>query len=154
MFSYRRVVLSLAMLSSACLGMQVMRDGREFRVIDENGTHQVENCFKSKFLRGLNEEQLAKFEAAGNRIKAIQTSNGDYRVQEEGGLKGGFVLFAALATAATLTVGGIATVGTFIGTTAITLNPVVGFGAAAIVGHATVVAATYVAIVTTAAPTP
>ena len=153
MFSYGKVVLSLAMLSSACFGMQVMRNGAEFKVLDGDSTHPVQNCFKSKFLRGLTEVQLAKFEQAGNRFKAIKMSNKEYGVQEEGGLKGGGPFLTALAVTGTLVVGGVATLGAAAG--GFVVGGPAGAGVAAVLtAKATCAAAVYVAIATSVAPTP
>ena len=149
-----KFVLSLSLLVIPCFCMQIMRDKTDFSVIDETGSHQVQRCDTSRFLRSLKSEQLQKFEETGNRYKAIRLQNGDYMIREHGDIKGGGGLFGAIATVATLTVGGIATLGTFVAVSAVTLNPVAGGVAAAAVGHATVAAATYVAIVTTVAPTP
>lgn len=107
----------------------------------------------SPFLQSLSPKQWKQYAEIGNRIKAIQLDNGDYRIQEEGGLKGGGGLLAALAVTGTLVVGGVATLGATAGAL-VTAGPLAA-GAAAVLGtKATCAAAVYVAIVTAVAPTP
>ena len=144
-------VLLISLGCQAC--MQVERQ-RQFFVHDPSGAHAVKPYDVSPFLRSLTPGQLQKYADAGNRIRTIRMNNGDYRLQEDGKINGGGGLLAAFATLATLTVGGVVAVGTGIGVTIVTFNPIVGFGAATIVAQGTVVAATYVAIATTIAPTP
>jgi hypothetical protein len=125
----------------------------QFFVRDLEGEHEVRRHDVSPFLRSLSQEQLQKYSDVGNRIKAIKFSNGDYRIQEEGTIKGGGGILGAVAVAATLVGGGIATAGLTLGALA-TGGPIAA-GAAAIVGaKATCAAAVYVGIVTTIAPTP
>jgi hypothetical protein len=133
---------------------QFMEGQGQFTFHDLTGAHVVKPDDVSPFLSSLSPIQLQKYTDAGYRIRAIKMKNGDYRIQEDGRINGGGGLFAAIATAATLAVGGVATVATGIGVTVVTFNPIAGFGAATVVAHGTVVAATYVAIATTCTPTP
>jgi len=96
--------------------MQVIRERTVFKVRDGITEHTVFNYNKSKFLRGLNEEQLQKFEQAENRYKAIKLSDGQYQVTEDGGLKGGGPGWAIATALIGYTTVGVAALGTLIAT--------------------------------------
>ena len=107
-----------------------------------------------QFLQKIDVTKLRKFLDDGGKIRINRMENGDCRLSHQVPGKGGFVLFAALATCATLVVGGVATVATGIGVTVVTLNPLAGLAAGTVVAQGTAAAAVYVAVITTAAPTP
>jgi hypothetical protein len=97
----------VSLVSMGCCAMQT-----QFFVRDQVGDHEVQRQDVSPFLRSLSPKQLQKYSDVGNKIRAIRLSNGDYRVQEEGTIKGGgpglgMVLYwsinvASAATAASL----------------------------------------------------
>ena len=96
-YSNKLFVSLIALLSINASGMQILRDRTAFRVLDGNTERLIQSYNTSKFLRGLSEEQLKKFENVGNRYKAIKLSNGEYEIAEEGGLKGGGPVSAGIA---------------------------------------------------------
>jgi hypothetical protein len=145
----KKYALSILLLISAhCYAMQT-----QFFVHDQEGEHLVKRYDVSPFLRTLTPTQLKKFKDVGNRIRAIKFDNGDYRIQEDCAINGGGGFLGAIAVAATLVGGGVATAGLTLG--ALVTGGPVAAGATAVIGaKATCAAAVYVGIVTTIAPTP
>jgi len=147
------LVSAVLLVSLSCQACMQMEERRQFFVHDLTGAHVVKPYDVSPFLRSLSPRQLQKYTDAGNRIRTIRMNNGDYRIQEEGGLNGGGGLLAALAVAGTLVVGGVATVGAAAGGLVVA-GPAGAFAAGLVTAKATCAAAVYVGIVTTVAPTP
>lgn len=87
-----KLLLSLvSLVSMGCCAMQT-----QFFVHDQEGAHTVKRHDVSPFLRSLSQEQLKKYSEVGNKVRAIKLSNGDYRVQEDGRIKGGGPWLATL----------------------------------------------------------
>ena len=149
---YSKVLFGISCLSSACFGMT--RDQVEYRVYDGEREQRVNRYDTDQFLQKIDIAKLRKFLDDGGKIRIHKLDNGDSRLTHEVSGKGGGGILAALAVTATLVVGGIATVATGIGVTVVTLNPVAGVAAGAVVAKGTCVAAVYVGVVTTVAPTP
>jgi hypothetical protein len=78
-----KLFISVLLASMGCSAMQ-----QEFYVHDQVGTHKVHRYDISPFLRSLTSAQLKKYRDVGNKVRVIKLSNGDYRVQEHGELKG------------------------------------------------------------------
>ena len=97
---------SLASLVSLCC--QAMYEPTQFFVREGEQLHVVKHHDLSPLLRSMNQRQLEKFVTTGNRIKTIKLSNGDFRLQEAGGLMGGGPWGAAILAAVGYPVVGVA----------------------------------------------
>lgn len=138
------------------MAMKVRRSDTGFTVLDGREEHQIKYYDVHPFLRNLSQEKLEQYEAVGNRYRAIKLRNGqgyDYAVQPEGGLKGGGPILGFFAVAGTLVAGGVATIGAAAGGFVVG-GPAGAATAGVLTAKATCAAAVYVAIATTATPTP
>ena len=134
---------SLALLIS--YGCQAMEQiPAQFFVKEGDQLHTVKRHDVSPFLRNLSPQQLSKFSAMGNRIKAIKLSNGDFRLEERGELLGGgpgfgAFLYVVINTASAAAAAAVAPI-------CPPLTPIIAVG-----GH---IVATAAAIAATGTPTP
>ena len=100
---------SLALLVPLCC--QAMSKSAQFFVREGEVLHVVKHHDLSPLLRSMNQRQLEKFVTTGNRIKTIKLSNGDFRLQEAGGLMGGGPWGAAILAAVGYPVVAVAALG-------------------------------------------
>lgn len=144
------LLCSLALLIS--YGCQAMEQiPAQFFVKEGDQLHTVKRHDVSPFLRNLSPQQLTKFSAMGNRIKAVKLSNGDFRLEERGELLGGGPGWACIVAMAGYTAVGIAALGTLIVTAPSGPGCVAAAAAVAAGGTAAV---TKAVIVVAATPTP
>lgn len=142
-----KLLLSLvSLVSMGCYAMQT-----QFFVHDQCGEHAVKRHDVSPFLRSLSQEQLKKYGKVGNKVRAIKLSNGDYRVQEQGELKGGGPGWACVVAIVGYTAVGLASLGTLIVTAPSGPGCIAAAGAVASAGT---IAVTKAVIVVAATPTP
>jgi hypothetical protein len=123
----------------------------QFFVHDTQGTHAIQRYDVSPFLKSLKPEQLRKYCNVGNRIKAIKLSNGDYRLEEDGTIKGGGPWLATAIAVVGFPTVGVAAFATLITTIPSGPGAFAAAGAVALGGCAAVTKAVIVASVT---PTP
>lgn len=136
----------VSLISMGCCAMQT-----QFFVRDQVGNHEVKRYDISPFLRSLSPKQLQKYGEVGNKIRAIKLSNGDYRVQEQGELKGSGPIWACVTAIAGYTAVGVASLGTLIVTAPSGPGCVAAAAGVAISGT---IAVTKAVIVVAASPTP
>jgi len=90
------VVWVAMLLSLSCSAMQqaILRDDTGYKVLDNGRWNQVKSYDVDPALRKMNKEQLCKFFAAGCKIRATKTNNGDYILRSFVPGKGGGLVLA------------------------------------------------------------
>jgi hypothetical protein len=147
MKNFKYLLLVPLVLSSLCFGMY---QKLEFNV---NG-RPVKHYDTDRMLQKMDTHQLRSFLAQGGKIRASRLDNGDYVVRAHTQGLGGGPIFGAITAIVTFTATGIAAVGTMVGVTVVTLNPVAGFAAGAAVGSAGAGMSGAATAAATVAPTP
>ncbi|NGX62720.1 MAG: hypothetical protein KR126chlam6_00120 [Candidatus Anoxychlamydiales bacterium] len=123
--------------------VNIAYDGKDFYVLDKEGSKKVERAFLSADLRGIPSETLYQL-LEQNGYLSLGKAGKDYTIQAKGRLPGGGFALAIIAYVGTNVAGGAITL---VGVA--TANP-----ALVAAGVATITAAPYVLAVTLPAPTP
>lgn len=76
-----KLCLCIAMFVSITSFGMVIRDENGFRIFDGQNEQVIQPYFVDPLLKRMSPEQLTKFVAQGNRIRAIRLSDGEHRLQ-------------------------------------------------------------------------
>lgn len=91
-----KLCLCIAMLVSITSFGMVIRDENGFRIFDGQNEQVIQPYFVDPLLKRMSPEQLTKFVAQGNRIRAIRLSDGEHRLQAMVPGNGGGLLGASI----------------------------------------------------------